>query len=67
MKLNKGGKQLILTVIFMIVALFTIKYWLNMPVVYWSTSKNECVSIWIDGKEYGCENMPEKYERVYVK
>lgn len=39
----------------------------STPVVYWSTSQNKCVKIIYDGIETDCSELPDKYERVWVK
>lgn len=39
----------------------------STPVVYWSHSQNKCVRVIQDGVEYDCSNLPDKYERVWVK
>lgn len=54
----------------LVVAIFLMTVFLfvdPVPVVYWSTSKNECVRIEIKGEVFDCSDMPEKYERVWVK
>jgi len=39
----------------------------DIPVVYWSYSQDKCVTVFIDGKECDCAEMPDKYERVWVR
>jgi hypothetical protein len=39
----------------------------DVPVVFWSHSKDECVKIIIKGSECDCSVVPEKYTRVWVK
>jgi len=44
-----------------------------LPMVSWSTSRNECVKVEIYNdksetwEDCGCESIPEKYERIPVK
>ena len=47
--------------------IFGIESYFSTPVVYWSTSSNECVKVMYDGIETGCDKLPEKYSRVWVK
>jgi hypothetical protein len=37
--------------------------------VYWSTSKNECVKILVNGKESSCTELSNypKHEKVWIK
>lgn len=39
----------------------------SIPDVYWSTSSDRCVKVMHDGIEMDCSNLPEKYNRVWVK
>lgn len=47
--------------------IFGIESYFSFPVVYWSTSENRCVKVVHDGIETDCSELPEKYERVWVK
>ena len=47
--------------------IWSVESYFSTPVVYWSTSSNECVKVMVDGVETNCDEMPEKYERVWVK
>lgn len=47
--------------------IFGIESYFSTPVVYWSTSQDKCVKIIYDGVESDCSELPEKYERVWVK
>ena len=39
----------------------------SIPVVYWSYSQDKCVKIVHDNVECDCSELPDKYERVWVK
>ena len=42
----------------------------DLPIVYWSTSKDECVKVVIKGDDCACDNYflgLKKYERIWVK
>lgn len=60
----------ILTLGAVIWGIFMIK---PLPLVYWSTSKDECVKVQIYNPQTenwdacDCEDIPEKYERIWVK
>ena len=54
-------------IMLMILACFLFLEAANTPVVYWSTSKNECVKIEVRGEDCGCSELPDKYERIWVK
>jgi len=58
---------LILYVAIAIILGFVIKRAADIPVVYWSYSQDKCVTVFIDGEECDCAEMPEKYERVWVR
>lgn len=71
-------KLFILRVVLFILCSIVIGYFLSkivgsVPIVYWSTSKDECVKIVVfdtDKKEWvetNCNNIPKKYEKIYVK
>ena len=67
----KEEKSLIVAVLF-VVAIYFFVFLLappELPVVYWSTSKNECVRIEIKGEEINCDELYKynRYERVWVK
>ena len=42
---------------------------LDMPDVYWSNTTNECVGVvnYTKNDEFSCENLPSKYNKVWVK
>lgn len=42
---------------------------LDMPDVYWSNTTNECVGVvnYAKNDDYSCENLPSKYNKVWVK
>ena len=44
-----------------------IESYFSIPVVHWSTSQDRCVKVVYDGIETDCNELPEKYERVWVK
>ena len=44
-----------------------IEQWAKTPVVYISTRTGKCVKVITDGVECSCENIPSKYEKIYVK
>jgi len=50
-----------------ILIIYGINAWIDIPQVHWSTSKNECVKVIYDGIEWDCSELPEKYERIWVK
>ena len=55
----------ILFIIGMVV--FAVESYFSLPVVYWSYSTDECVKVIYDGYETDCSELPEKYERIWVK
>jgi len=40
---------------------------ITTPDVYVSNTTNECVKVINYGSDYSCENMPTKYNKVWVK
>ena len=42
---------------------------LDMPDAYWSNTSNECVGVvnYTKNDEFSCENLPSKYNKVWVK
>lgn len=40
---------------------------LNTPIVYQSYSEQTCERVDDPAKKYNCENLPPKYETVWVK
>lgn len=46
---------------------FFIECYFSVPVVYWSTSQDKCVKVVYNGIESGCDKLPDRYERVWVK
>jgi len=71
-------KSLIIRLILLVVCSIIIGYFLSklvgsIPVVYWSTSKNECIKILVfdaNKKEWiekDCNNIPKRYERIWVE
>ena len=47
--------------------IYAIHLWASLPVVTYSHSTGECVSVSdIDGL-FSCENLPEKYESVWTQ
>jgi len=42
---------------------------LDMPDVYWSNTTNECVGVvnYANGDDYSCNDLPSKYNKVWVK
>lgn len=41
----------------------------DMPDVYWSNITNECVGVvnYAKNDDFSCENLPSKYNKVWVK
>ena len=60
-------KDFLWILVFIGLIVFGIESYFSTPVVYWSTSSNECVKVIYDGIETGCNELPEKYERIWVK
>jgi len=62
-------KLLVYTIL--IIVFIAILAWFNkcadIPIVYWSNSKNECVKVIIKGIDCDCKQLPDKYERIWVK
>ena len=54
------------TIIFTLLLILCIK---EPPVVYWSTSRDECVKIIIKGEDHSCGgyNDLDRYRKVWVK
>ena len=42
---------------------------LDLPDVYWSNTTNECVGVvnYAKADDFSCENLPSKYNKVWVK
>lgn len=38
-----------------------------LPVVHWSYFKNECVKVVVEGVDCDCSELPDKYEKIWVK
>lgn len=61
---------LVAAVCLIIYVIFVVK---PMPIVYWSTSRNECVEIHYynaseeNWKVCDCEDMPDTYEKIWVE
>ena len=55
-------------VITLVAAFFVLTTSLDLPDVLISHSTNECVTVinYIDEDTYSCENMPTKYNKVWV-
>lgn len=48
-------------------SLFGLDAYFSQPVVHWFASQNRCVQVIQDGINIGCDNIPEQYERIWVK
>ena len=65
----------ILQRIFMVVALIcivvfiviSVHVWFSTPVAYFSSTTGRCVEVIIKGEKCPCSELPEKYERIYVR
>ena len=68
-KLRKDVKDALFCFISVIIMtlLFLWMIYEPLPIVYWSTSQDKCVKIIVGEEECSCENLPEKYEKVWVK
>ena len=71
-------KILVARIILLIICSIIVGYFLSnlvgsIPIIYWSVSKDECVKIVVydtnrkDWVETSCNNMPNKYEKIYVE
>lgn len=66
-------KQVILNILaaiaFIGLVIFVITYWAGMPIVKESYSTAECVEVmnFKEGDNYTCENLPKKYEHMWVE
>ncbi len=49
------------------IIMFIIEYSFALPDVYWSESENRCVKVMYDGVESDCSELPEQYNRVWVR
>lgn len=56
-------------VITLVAVFFVLTTFLDIPDVLISHSTNECVTVinYTDEDTYSCENMPTKYNKVWVK
>jgi len=63
----KGGnmKVLVIGVIMWLLCVF-MNYLNNLPIVYWSTSKNECIKVH-NGNCSDIDFANDKYEKVWVE
>jgi|TARA_R110002124_G_scaffold248260_1_gene413389 hypothetical protein len=60
---------IVMSVIGLVAIFFALTTSLDIPDVLISHSTNECVSVinYTDEDTYSCENMPTKYNKVWVK
>ena len=60
---------IVMSVIGLVAIFFALTTSLDIPDVLISHSTNECVSVinYTDEDIYSCENMPTKYNKVWVK
>jgi hypothetical protein len=52
---------------FILFIIFSIDSYCTKPVVYWSTSCDQCVRVTYDGVESSCDELPNEYTRTWVK
>jgi hypothetical protein len=57
----------IIYVIIFLFGLFVYKYYISLPVVKWSVSKDKCISVVSDDMEYDCDNLPVRYNKVPIR
>ena len=59
----------VMGVITLVAVFFVLTTFLDIPDVLISHSTNECVTVinYTDEDTYSCENMPTKYNKVWVK
>ena len=43
-----------------------IVYWLDLPVVYVDYYNHQCVKVSSATEQFDCNNLPPKYDRIYV-
>jgi hypothetical protein len=60
-------EKVIAFIIIMGTIIWTMMAWSKTPVVYVSYSTGECVKVILDGEQCDCSNIPDSYERVWVK
>ena len=61
-------KILILLIIISISILFVVNTTLSMPDVYVSNSTGDCMAVInYEGSLWSCENLPSKYNHIWVK
>ena len=60
---------IVMSVIGLVAIFFALTTSLDIPDVLISHSTNECVSVinYTDEDTYSCENMPTKYNKIWVK
>jgi preprotein translocase subunit SecY len=51
----------------MIIVIFIQAMSSDLPIIYWSTSEDKCVSIEDADHKYTCDNLPKKYDKIWVK
>ncbi len=56
-----------ITIMLFVAILAAFNTYLDLPVVYWSYSDDKCVKVIIKGIECDCSELPNKYERIWVK
>ena len=58
-----------LAVVFVYIMVYVVLFQLNIPDVWTSYSTGECVKVinYTEGDTYSCENMPSRYNNVWVK
>ena len=60
----------VLAIVATVVVLFSLlDKALSIPDVHFSYSTNECVKVlnYVEGENYSCENLPRKFNHVWVK
>lgn len=60
--------KLMLACLFLVAVTITWLFWdgLGIPSVHWSWSTRECVKV-VPAKAGSCDNLPEKYDLIWVK
>lgn len=60
-------RQVLLAIVALAALVYSLNYALSLPVVYESYSRGECVRVDDPEGKYSCENMPTKYDHVWVE
>lgn len=65
--MHKFIEHLALTALIAAAVVIAVNEWAELPTVYESHSQKTCVRVEDPSGQYSCENLPPKYNHVWVK